>query len=64
MKQYLTVKELAEKLRVCRASIYNYLKTIPDFPQPHKIGRLSRWKAEEVDDFMNNAPRGVYGEFE
>ena len=62
MSQYLTVKELAEKCHVCRASIYNYLKKLPGFPQPIKIGRLSRWNAEEVDNFMKNAPRGVYGE--
>jgi predicted DNA-binding transcriptional regulator AlpA len=60
--QYLTVKELAEKLHVCRASVYNYLKEIPGFPQPMKIGRLSRWSAEEIDVFMESAPRGVYGE--
>jgi predicted DNA-binding transcriptional regulator AlpA len=62
VKRYLTVKELAEKLHVCRASIYNYIKKIPDFPQPRKIGRLSRWDAEEMDAFMSRAPRGVYGE--
>ena len=63
VSQYLTVKELAEKLHVCRASVYNYIKKIPGFPQPIKIGsRVSRWSAEEVDGFMNNAPRGVYGE--
>jgi len=62
MSQYLTVKELAEKLHVCRASVYNYLKEIPGFPQPIKIGRrASRWSAEEVDSFMSSAPRGVYG---
>jgi predicted DNA-binding transcriptional regulator AlpA len=40
MKQYLTVKELADYLHVCRASVYNYLKTVPGFPQPVKVGRL------------------------
>lgn len=60
--QYLTVIELAQRLRVCRASVYNYIKDIPGFPQPIKIGRLSRWSAEEVDLFMSSAPRGVYGE--
>lgn len=62
MKRYLTVKELAECLRVCRASVYNYLKNIPDFPQPVKVGRLSRWDFEEIECFMKSAPRGVYGE--
>jgi predicted DNA-binding transcriptional regulator AlpA len=62
MKRYLTVKELSEELHVCRASIYNYLRKIPGFPQPTKLGRLSRWDTEEVELFMQNAPRGVYGE--
>jgi predicted DNA-binding transcriptional regulator AlpA len=62
VNQYLTVKDLAEKLHVCRASIYNYLKNIPGFPQPIKVGRMSRWNAEEIELFMNSAPRGVYGE--
>jgi predicted DNA-binding transcriptional regulator AlpA len=62
MKQYLTVKELADHLNVCRASVYNYLKTIPGFPQPLKIGRMSRWNFEEIELFMKNAPRGVSGE--
>jgi predicted DNA-binding transcriptional regulator AlpA len=60
--QYLTVMDVAEKLHICRASVYNYVKGIPGFPQPIKIGRLSRWNAEEIDVFMGNAPRGVYGE--
>jgi predicted DNA-binding transcriptional regulator AlpA len=62
VKQYLTVKELSEKLHVCRASIYNYLKKIPGFPQPMKLRRSSRWDPEEVERFMSHAPRGVYGE--
>jgi predicted DNA-binding transcriptional regulator AlpA len=62
LKRYLTIKELAEELHICRASVYNYLKTIPGFPQPMKVGRLSRWNGEEVESFMNRAPRGVYGE--
>ena len=62
VKRYLTVKELAECLHVCRASVYNYLKNIPGFPQPVKVGRLSRWDFEEIECFMKSAPRGVYGE--
>jgi predicted DNA-binding transcriptional regulator AlpA len=62
MKRYFTVKELADHLNVSRASIYNYLRKIPGFPQPKKVGRLSRWDPEEVDKFMSCAPQGVYGE--
>jgi predicted DNA-binding transcriptional regulator AlpA len=62
MKKYLTVKDLEENLHVCHATIYNYLKKIPGFPQPQKVGRLSRWDPEEIERFMSNTPRGVYGE--
>ena len=60
-KSYLTVL-VAKELNVSRATVYNYLKTLPGFPQPIKLGRLSRWKPEEINGYMNDAPRGVYGE--
>jgi predicted DNA-binding transcriptional regulator AlpA len=62
MKKYLTIEDLEENLHVCRATIYNYLKKISGFPQPQKLNRLSRWDPEEMERFMNSAPRGVYGE--
>jgi excisionase family DNA binding protein len=37
---FLTVKEVAERLNVCRASIYVWLKD--GFPKPLKLGRASR----------------------
>ena len=61
VSQYLTVKELADKLNICKASVYNYIKK-PDFPQPYKLGRLTRFKSDEIDAYMANVPRGVYGE--
>jgi predicted DNA-binding transcriptional regulator AlpA len=62
VKQYITVDEFAAKLHICRASVYNHLKDISGFPQPIKVGHSSRWSVEEIDLFMNNAPRGVDGE--
>ena len=59
MSQYITVKEVAKKLGVCRASIYNYINTIPEFPIPRKIGRITRFLDEEVNSFMRDAPHGV-----
>jgi predicted DNA-binding transcriptional regulator AlpA len=61
VKQYLRVLDVAAMLHVCRATIYNYLKKIPGFPQPMKVGRLSLWDSEEIELFMENAPRGVSG---
>jgi predicted DNA-binding transcriptional regulator AlpA len=62
VKQYLRVLDVAAMLHVCRATVYNYLKKIPGFPQPMKIGHLSLWDSKEIEVFMENAPRGVHGE--
>lgn len=58
--RYLTIKEVAERLHVCRASIYLWLKN--GFPQPLKLGRASRWSALEVDEWLKTRPKGAYGE--
>ena len=63
MIKYVTIKNVAEKLGICRASVYNYVQQVSGFPQPVKIGRLTRFNDEEIDVFMKNkAPRGVNGE--
>jgi excisionase family DNA binding protein len=57
---FLTVKEVAERLHVCRASIYLWLKQ--GFPQPLKLGRASRWSSAEVEEWLRTRPKGAYGE--
>jgi excisionase family DNA binding protein len=59
-ERFLTVKEVAEQLQVCRASIYLWLKD--GFPQPLKFGRASRWRASELEEWLRTRPKGVYGE--
>jgi predicted DNA-binding transcriptional regulator AlpA len=59
-ENFLTVKEVAERLHVCRASIYLWLRQ--DFPQPRKFGRASRWSSLELDEWLKERPKGVYGE--
>jgi excisionase family DNA binding protein len=59
--RFLTVKEVAERLHVCRASIYLWLRG--DFPQPLKFGRSSRWRAAELEEWIAKRPKGVYGEY-
>lgn len=58
--RFLTIQEVAERLHVCRASIYGWLKK--GFPQPTKLGRASRWSATELEEWLRTRPRGVYGE--
>jgi predicted DNA-binding transcriptional regulator AlpA len=64
-KNYITVLQFASKINVCRATIYNYMKQIPGFPQPYKINkRLSRFDCDEVEAYMQTLPRGVHGDRE
>jgi excisionase family DNA binding protein len=58
--RYLTIGEVAERLHVCRASIYGWLKK--GFPQPFKLGRASRWRVSELEEWLNSRPKGTYGE--
>jgi predicted DNA-binding transcriptional regulator AlpA len=58
--RFLTVREVADMLHVCRASIYLWLKR--DFPQPRKFGRASRWQSSELEEWIRKRPKGVYGE--
>jgi len=58
--RFLTVKEVAEQLHVCRASIYGWLKQ--GFPQPVKFGRASRWRLTELEEWLRTRPKGTYGE--
>ena len=59
--RYITIKEVAELLRVCRASIYSWAKA-GLFPQPIKFGTASRWSLQEIEDWVKTRPKGAYGE--
>jgi excisionase family DNA binding protein len=58
--RFLTIQEVAERLHVCRASIYLWLRQ--GFPQPVKFGRASRWSSLELEEWVRKRPKGVYGE--
>jgi predicted DNA-binding transcriptional regulator AlpA len=60
----LDVKGVAEKLGICRATVYNLVKNNPDFPSQRKINRAARWDEGEIDAFLEKCPRGAYGERE
>lgn len=49
-EQWLTVKEIAEHLKVSKESIYGWVKngSIP----AHKVGKFWRFKASEVDKWV------------
>jgi len=48
--RYITVKEVAKRLQVCKASIYAWAKR-DLFPQPMKFGSSSRWSLLEVEEW-------------
>jgi predicted DNA-binding transcriptional regulator AlpA len=64
MGRQLDVKDVAKKLKICRATVYNLVKNNPDFPSQRKINRAARWDEGEIDAFLEKCPRGAYGERE
>lgn len=51
IKEYLNIKELSEYLGIKKSSLYDkvHRKEIPFY----KIGRLVRFKKEEIDEWMS-----------
>jgi len=50
----ITVKEVASLCGVSVPTIWRWLKTAPDFPQPHKIMGTTRWKLSEVESYIDS----------
>jgi len=49
----ITFDELAAKLgNPGRASIYRYIKNVEGFPQPVKVGSLTRFVDSQADDYI------------
>ena len=57
----LTVKEVAEMLQVCDATVYRWAK-YEDFPKQKKFGRASRWSKREMNEYQRTRKIGAYGE--
>jgi len=55
LKHYLTVKEVAGMLNICERSVWRLMAT-GDFPH-HRIGKMCRFLADEVEDWMNTQKR-------
>ena len=53
----LTRGEVEDRIRLRRSALYRLLRT-GDFPLPLRIGpRAVRWKASEVDRWLQERPR-------
>ena len=45
-------KEVAQLLGICKASVWNWVKTRPDFPKPYRDGgRYTFWLRHEVEAY-------------
>ena len=52
-------KEVATILGCCKASVWNWVKTRPGFPHPHKDGgRYTYWLRHEVEAYALNCGEG------
>ena len=61
MKEHLlTIDQLAEALGgIGRSSIYRHIKNLPGFPQPVKIGAATRFRASDVQAFIEGRSHRV-----
>jgi len=59
--RFITHAEIAERLHLNPAHVRDRLTKRPDFPRAFVFGGARRWKAEEVDDWIESkrqAPDG------
>lgn len=54
---YLTAKDIAAHLGISRSGVYSLMRS-SQFPAPIKIGRLSRWKRQEVIQWLEEQEQG------
>ena len=58
----LSSDEVAKMVGISKPSVFLWAKSRQNgFPQQLKLGRLSRWRASEVEEWLNSRPRGAYG---
>ena len=51
----LSADEVFRTVGVRRTKIYEMIRD-GVFPKPRKIGAVSRWRSDEVQDFIDNLP--------
>lgn len=53
----LTLKDVQDKCRICRSTIYSLMRE-GRFPLPIRVGpRAVRWKESEIDEYLATRPR-------
>lgn len=54
---YLTVKEICRYLEICPSTLYNWVKSDPNFPKRRKMGyRRNIFLRLEVDSWLASRP--------
>lgn len=53
--KFLKIKEVVEKTGCGKTKIYAMIKD-DVFPRPYKIGAASRWRLDEVEDWIKTRP--------
>ena len=53
---FLTVEQVAKRFGVSRATVWRWVKSVPDFPEPVKLSAgTSRWTEEQLRKFEHHA---------
>lgn len=51
----LKVQQVADMLEVCKATVWAYLKSKPEFPRSYQVSaKVTRWKLDEVNAYMGS----------
>ncbi len=58
MKIYVSPTQVMTALGISRSTLYRMIGA-GDFPQPIKLGRLSRWPLDELENYVSGLDRGV-----
>ncbi|MFC1764903.1 helix-turn-helix domain-containing protein [Planctomycetota bacterium] len=58
MDRWLSVDEIAEYLGIKRDTVYKWISQ--DRMPAHKVGRLWKFKAKEVDQWVRNPWRNIF----
>jgi prophage regulatory protein len=58
----LRISDVSERLRISKSTIYKWVKD-GRFPEPIILGDgASRWVEGEINEWLENRPRGVQGD--
>jgi len=52
MERFLTINEVVNIVGFKKSTIYKFIRN-KTFPKPIKIGRSSRWKLSDINNWLN-----------